>query len=93
MVTAYPIIANCNYESADDTTIHTIRKAVDAGLTENANLIEALDSLEETLTEHAESDSEVSVKACHNAEAAVLAAWTDEIIDAVEAARIAGYRS
>lgn len=92
MATDYPIIANCNYESADDDTIHRIRIAVDKGLTDDEALVEALDDLEETLEEHAESADMLSTQACERAEAAVLAAWTDEVRAAVEAAQRARYR-
>lgn len=92
MTTAYPIIANCNYESADDTTIHQIRKAVDNGLTDDADLLVALSALEETLSEHAESDSLASTRACKAAERDVLAAWSDDVQAAVNAEQIARYQ-
>lgn len=91
---SYPIIANCNFESRDDDegrAIHEARKAAESGLTEDADLIEALESLEETLAEHAESGSEVSVKACEAAEAAVVAAWTDEVQAAADRVRESRY--
>ena len=52
MRNSYPIIANCNYESADsaaDAMIHEARKAVEAGLTQDDDLIEALDALKSKL--------------------------------------------
>lgn len=91
-MSAYPIIANCNYESADDTTIHEIRKALDSDLTDNADLIAAMDALEETLSQYAEDDGQIAVTACRDAETAVLAAWTPEVADEVRANRIANYR-
>ena len=62
MAASYPIIANCNYESADDTTIHQIRLAVESGLTNDADLVEAMDHLEETLSEHADDDGEIDAE-------------------------------
>jgi hypothetical protein len=88
IMTDYPIIANCNYESAEDTAIHEIRKAVDAGLTDDQNLLDAMDELESVLTRHAEDGGMIATQACAQAEAAVLAAWTDEVRDAVEAMRL-----
>jgi hypothetical protein len=90
-MTAYPIIANCNYESADDTTIHEIRKAVDAGLTEDQDLLDAMSELESTLERYADDGGMIATQACERAEAAVLAAWTDEVRDTVEASRRSRY--
>ena len=56
-MTDYPIVANCNFESRDDQDgkdIHEARKAIDAGLTDDVNLVEAMEELEEALTEHAD---------------------------------------
>lgn len=74
----YPITANCNFESRDDAegkAIHAARKAVEAGRIKDANLIEAMDALEETLTDHADSGSRESVELCAKAEARVVAAY------------------
>lgn len=83
----YPIIANCNFESRDDTTIHDIRLAIESGLTRDSNLIETMDTLESTLTEHAETNSVGAVEACDAAESNVLAAWTTAVQEDVEDAR------
>lgn len=91
-MTTYPIIANCNYESAEDTTINTIRKAIESGLTDDADLLAAMQCLETTLAECAEQSDELSVRACREAEETVIEAWTDEVRDAVEATRISRYR-
>ena len=77
--TQYPIIANCNYESAEDTTIHEIRLAVDAGLTDDPMLLDALDALEATLTEDACEENPYAVGRCNEAERDVLDAWTETI--------------
>ena len=92
MMTNYPIIANCNYESATDTTIHQIRLAIDAGLTDDGDLLGAMEILEETCAEHAESYSEAADKACAWAEARVLRAWTNGVREAVESERRRRYR-
>ena len=68
----YSIIRNCNYET--DSTVNKARLAVDAGLGNN-DLTEALESLETTLSEHAEDDSEYGTKACAAAESEVEQAW------------------
>lgn len=94
MATNYPIVANCNFESRDDErgrTVHAARKAVEAGLTDDADLIAALDGLEDTLAEYAETDNTIATEACRGAERAVADAWTAGVREAVEAARIARF--
>ena len=74
----YPITANCNFESRGDAAgqaIHNACKAVESGRVTSADLIEAMEFLEETLTDHADSGSTVSVELCAKAEAAVVAAY------------------
>ena len=93
----YPIIANCNYESADNTAIHQIRLAIDKGLADDDNLIAAMDHLEEALTDELDENGEyqrgaMSAEILDAAEAAVLAAWTEEAASAVDAERIYRYR-
>ncbi|MHB8397397.1 MAG: hypothetical protein ACYDCI_00460 [Candidatus Limnocylindrales bacterium] len=87
-MSSYPTIAGyCNYTSAADRTIHQIRKAIDTGLTHDDALVAAMGALESTLHDHAESSAPSSVRACDSAETAVLAAWTTDVRDAVEAER------
>lgn len=96
MATTYGIIANCNFENRDDAAgkaIHAARKAVESRLTTDAELVAALDSLEETLAEHAESGDVNSVEACREAEAAVVAAYTLEVRAEIESTREARYAS
>ena len=95
----YPVIGNCNYESADSETeraVHAARLAVEAGYTEDETLVEALADLEATLiTEAPEGEfrrGQVSREAIESAESAVAEAWTDDVQDAARAKRIAGYR-
>lgn len=74
----YRIIRNCNFESRDDEigqAIHAARKAVEAQRTDDAELIDALDMLEETLAEHAESQHEAGMTACREAESQVSIEW------------------
>ena len=89
MATKYPIVANCNYESGDERAreIHSARKAIDAGLTADADLLDAMTALEETLGEYSERSDMVAAEACREAEAAVLAAWTDDVCEAAQAER------
>jgi hypothetical protein len=87
MATDYPIVANCNYESADDSDallIHEVRKAIDAGKTDDQALLEAMESLEATLEKYADRGDQVAIEACLRAERAIREAWTDEIAGAVE---------
>jgi ClpP class serine protease len=88
-MTTYPIIANCNFSSRDDEqgkAIHAARQAVEAGLTDDAGLIDALGDLEDTLAEYAESDSVTAVQDCRYHEAAVLTAW-NVVREQIEAER------
>lgn len=78
MKTAYPITANCNFESRDDAegkAIHAARKTVDSGRCDCSAVIEALEDLEGVLTDHADSGSEESVRLCGDAEQAVASAY------------------
>ena len=100
MTTIYPTIANCNYESTDCPTgqlVHQARVAEDAGLADDAAITEALDDLEETLDAEMTDDGEpcrgvVSCERIGAAEAAVAAAWTDDLRAAVERRREERYR-
>lgn len=76
---SFPIIANCNFESRDDEgkAIHKARKAMESGTCDWPTLFDALEDLEDTLYEHADSGDEKSVKLCASAERAVVAAWHD----------------
>jgi hypothetical protein len=96
MKKTYPIIANCNFETRDDErgrAIHAARKAAEAGLTTDADLLAALDALEETLTEHAESQYADGMEACRVAERGVESAWTPAVQHAAEEARQDRYTS
>lgn len=96
MNATYPIIANCNFESRDDETgraIHEIRKAIEAGLVDDESLAYAMDGLESTLEDHADSGSDRSVALCREAESDVLRAWTSEVQASVEEARLVRYCS
>lgn len=76
----YSIIKNCNYDR--DSAILRATKAVEKGYIAGEQfdapdaLVEALDALEETLAEHAESQRPQSVAACERAERAVERAWS-----------------
>jgi hypothetical protein len=91
MPTHYPIIANCNYESSEDTAIHEIRIAIDRVLTTDQDLLDAMEALENTLSEYACDESVDAKEACADAERDVLAAWTDEIQAEVESERKSRY--
>ncbi len=67
----YPVILNCNYDSAGTEEAEIILAALDS---DDAGVRAALRDLEEVLTEHACSESLPSREACEDAEAAVLAA-------------------
>jgi len=74
-MTKYTTIANCDYESADDDSIHSARKLADKGQAPEA-LTDALDALEETLTEELTESGEyrhgaMSQGKCCAAESAV----------------------
>ena len=89
---SYPIIANCNFERGSE--IDSARRAVEAGLTADEALVAALDGLEETLYEYADSYlAHHAVSACRSAERAVLRAWTSAIEAEVEEARERRYGS
>ena len=93
-MTSYPIIANCNFETRDDAegkAIHEARKAVESGLTDDADLLSALDALEAVLTEHADNGSVSSVALCDDAEQAVVAAWTADVQAACDRTRSERY--
>lgn len=90
----YTTIRNCNFAPREDVvgqTIHAARKAVEAGLTTDADLIDAMDELESTLTEYADSGSAIAVEACRDAESAVIIAYTQDVRDEIDAAREASY--
>lgn len=75
----YPIIRNCNYETSDRPCASIILSAVsdvERNKTKDTDLIAALDSLEETLTEHSESDLVHAIEACRDAEKDVVAAYS-----------------
>lgn len=75
--TRYPTIRNCNFSSREDDRgrhVHEAILAADRGC-EDCNLIGALDDLEATLADHAESDSEESMRLCREAEEAVESAF------------------
>lgn len=85
----YPIISNCNFESRDDArgkAIHAARLALEAGLSADSDLLDAMDSLEDTLAEHAESSDVDSVDACRAAEREVERAYL-AVADAIESTR------
>lgn len=88
---SYPIISNCNFSDREPGErgweVNKARKAIEAGLTRNEELLDAMDALEETLGEYAEDESEHAIRACRDAEDAVSAAWTDEVQEEVDAAR------
>jgi hypothetical protein len=92
---SYSIIRNCNYDR--DSIIMLATEAVRAGWTDDADeaevetLIEALDDLEEVLAADASDPSPAADARCQAAEAAVEAAWTPHIRDAVDAERIRLY--
>ena len=73
----FPTIHNCNFRTRDDVRGGDVWSAIvdvfEQGC-DDEEVLEALESLEETLAEHAESDSETSVKACEDAEESVQAA-------------------
>lgn len=92
----YGIIANCNYSddngNADNLAISCAAKAVECGWTDDADLVAALDTLEETLAEYADNPHIHAVNACRAAERAVLKAWTDDVQAEIEAVKTACYR-
>jgi len=73
----FPTIHNCNFSTRDDVRGGDVWSAIvdvfEQGC-DDEEVLDALESLEETLTEHSESDSETSVKACEDAEESVQAA-------------------
>jgi hypothetical protein len=73
----FPTIHNCNFRTRDDVRGGDVWSAIvdvfEQGC-DDEEVLDALESLEETLAEHAESDSETSVKACEDAEESVQAA-------------------
>ena len=89
-MTIYPIIKNCNFEAG--SVIDDARCAVDDGLVDDGPLLEALDELERVLTADAEDERPAAEERCAVAEAAVEAAWTAEVREAVHAARRSRYR-
>lgn len=78
----YGIIANCNFDAKDEITL--ARKAVEQGKLTDADLIEALDSLEETLEEYADNGYAHAVEACRKAEAAVRTAYAAAVANATD---------
>lgn len=75
--TKYLTIRNCNFASRHDDRGRHVREALtaaDRGC-EDCDMIGALDDLEATLADHAESDSEESMRLCREAEEAVEAAF------------------
>jgi hypothetical protein len=73
----FPTIHNCNFSTRDDVRGRDVWSAIvdvfEQGC-DDEEVLDALESLEETLAEHAESDSETSVEACEDAEESVQAA-------------------
>ena len=73
----FPTIHNCNFRTRDDVRGCDVWSAIvdvfEQGC-DDEEVLDALESLEETLATHAESDSETSVKACEKAEKSVQAA-------------------
>ena len=73
----FPTVHNCNFRTRDDVRGGDVWSAIvdvfEQGC-DDEEVLDALESLEETLAEHAESDSETSVKACEDAEESVQAA-------------------
>jgi hypothetical protein len=65
----YGIISNCNFDAADEVTL--ARKAVASRRLTDADLVSALDTLEETLEEYADSPYAHAAEACRAAETAV----------------------
>lgn len=92
MAATYPIIANCNFESRDDDTgrwVYAAAKAAKQGLVSD-DLLDALDALEETLTEYADDSHVAACTACRAAEERVADLYVEES-DSIEAKRIARY--
>jgi hypothetical protein len=82
MATTYPTIANCNYESDDDDTIHRARLADENLLDSPEALTEALEVLETVLDEELTEGGEhrrgqLSAEAIDSAEADVISAYGD----------------
>jgi hypothetical protein len=73
----FPTIHNCNFSTRDDVRGGEVWSAIvdvfEQGC-DDEEVLDALESLEETLAAHAESDSETSVMACEEAEESVQAA-------------------
>ncbi len=84
----YPIVANCNFESRDDATgkaVHCAREAIDATLTFDCDLIDAMQDLEKTLDEYGDKFDVVSQEYCEEAEQGVASVWIDRVAGEVEA--------
>lgn len=95
--TSYPMAANCNYESADDTTIHQIRQAIDTGLTDDETLLSAMADLENALLSELSDSGDyvrgaLSAERLNDAEAAVTSAWTSEVQTSVSEEKESRYR-
>lgn len=73
----WPTIRNCNFAARHDDRGRHVREALTAAGRgcEDCDLIGALDNLEATLADHAESDSEESMRLCREAEEAVESAF------------------
>lgn len=78
----YATIANCNFEAKDEITL--ARKAVEQSKLTDADLIDALDALEETLEKYADNGYAHAVEACRKAEAAVRKAYAVAIENATD---------
>lgn len=81
-MTSYPTIANCNYESADDDTIHRARLAAEnlAGSPDDLDdALRALESaLDDELTESGDHRrGQVSAEIIDSAEADVISTYGD----------------
>ena len=99
--TQYPTIRNSNFESLDAedacAPIHDARLAVDGNLTDDSDLIGALDNLEVALEDEVTESGElrrgaVSEEILETAEGEVLAAWTDAVQEDVLAEQQSRYR-
>ena len=78
----YPLIANSNYESRDDATglaVHEAHKAATRQYLwcDDADLIEALDSLESWIEENCESDDADTLRQGRDLDRKVARIWSE----------------
>ncbi len=81
---SYPITSNCNFESRDDArgrAVHAARKAVESGRITEDTLADALDRLEDVLSEYADSEYAHARELCRQAEADVQRVY-DSLLEA-----------